>query len=54
MFQRLKTKVDNEVMQFMTYLQDVAKICAEDYNFMSPGALQYTEVLKLQHVQLCV
>ncbi|XP_004070054.1 little elongation complex subunit 2 [Oryzias latipes] len=43
--QRLKTKVDNEVMQFMTYLQDVAKICAEDYNFMSPGALQYTEEL---------
>lgn len=38
----------------MKYLQDVAKICAEDYNFMSPGALQYTEVLKLQDLLLCL
>ncbi|RVE71863.1 hypothetical protein OJAV_G00055760 [Oryzias javanicus] len=43
--QHLKTRVNNEVTQFMKYLQDVAKICAEDYNFMSPGALQYTEEL---------
>ncbi|XP_051238057.1 little elongation complex subunit 2 isoform X2 [Dicentrarchus labrax] len=41
--QRLKEQVNNEVMHFMRYLQDVAKICAEDYNFISPGAMQYTE-----------
>lgn len=32
-------------MQFMKYLQDVAKICADDYNFISQGAMQYSEVL---------
>ncbi|KAM9375563.1 little elongation complex subunit 2 isoform 2-T2 [Pholidichthys leucotaenia] len=41
--QFLKTRVNNEVMQFMRYLQDVSRICAEDYNFISQGALQYSE-----------
>uniref|UniRef100_A0A3Q3LEA2 Interactor of little elongator complex ELL subunit 2 n=1 Tax=Mastacembelus armatus TaxID=205130 RepID=A0A3Q3LEA2_9TELE len=36
-------RVNNEVMQFMRYLQDVAKICADDYNFLTQGALQYSE-----------
>lgn len=49
-FQRLKALVDCEVMQFMRYLQDVAKICAEDYNFISQGAMQYTEVLQGLHL----
>uniref|UniRef100_A0A3Q4AK52 Little elongation complex subunit 2 C-terminal domain-containing protein n=1 Tax=Mola mola TaxID=94237 RepID=A0A3Q4AK52_MOLML len=35
--------VNSEVMQFMMYLQDVAKICADDYNFISQGAMQYSE-----------
>ncbi|XP_041853375.1 little elongation complex subunit 2 [Melanotaenia boesemani] len=41
--QSLKTRLNNEVMQFMKYLQDVAKVCAEDYNFISQGAMQYSE-----------
>ncbi|XP_041795073.1 little elongation complex subunit 2 [Chelmon rostratus] len=41
--ERLKARVNNEVMQFMRYLQDVAKICADDYNFISQGAMQYSE-----------
>lgn len=28
----------------MVYLQDVAKMCADDYNSISQGAVQYTEV----------
>ncbi len=51
-FQRLKAQVNNEVMQFMRYLQDVAKICADDYNFISQGAMQYSEVLRLQGLYL--
>lgn len=39
----LLNKVNNEVMQFMMYLQDVSRMCAEDYNIISKGALQYTE-----------
>ncbi|KAM9351824.1 little elongation complex subunit 2 [Symphorus nematophorus] len=39
----LQERVNNEVMQFTRYLQDVAKICADDYNFVSQGALQYSE-----------
>ncbi|XP_055365936.1 little elongation complex subunit 2 isoform X2 [Betta splendens] len=30
-------------MQFRMYLQDVARICADDYNFISQGAMQYSE-----------
>lgn len=39
----LLNKVNHEVMQFMMYLQDVSRMCAEDYNIISKGALQYTE-----------
>ncbi|XP_076590064.1 little elongation complex subunit 2 isoform X1 [Chaetodon auriga] len=41
--ERLTARVNNEVMQFMRYLQDVAKICADDYKFISQGAMQYSE-----------
>lgn len=47
MFQSLKARVNGEVTQFMRYLQDVARICADDYNFISQGAMQYSEVLIL-------
>lgn len=47
MFQDLNARVNNEVMQFMRYLQDVAKICADDYNYISQGAMQYSEVMIL-------
>ncbi|XP_014323982.1 little elongation complex subunit 2 [Xiphophorus maculatus] len=36
-------RINNEVIQFTKYLQDVAKICADDYNFITQGAMQYTE-----------
>ncbi|XP_061630410.1 little elongation complex subunit 2 isoform X2 [Phyllopteryx taeniolatus] len=41
--QQLKARVDHEVMQFQRYLQDVANTCADDYSFISQGALQYAE-----------
>lgn len=31
-------------MHFTEYLREVAQVCAEDYNIISPGALQYSEV----------
>ncbi|KAM6926101.1 little elongation complex subunit 2 isoform 1-T1 [Lycodopsis pacificus] len=52
--QNLKARVNNEVMQFMKYLQDVARICADDYNFISQGAMQYSEEFFrgcLEHIQ---
>uniref|UniRef100_A0A3P8QEX1 Little elongation complex subunit 2 C-terminal domain-containing protein n=1 Tax=Astatotilapia calliptera TaxID=8154 RepID=A0A3P8QEX1_ASTCA len=39
----LKARVNNEVMHFNSYLQDVARMCADDYNFISQGAMQYSE-----------
>ncbi|XP_072291369.1 little elongation complex subunit 2 isoform X2 [Eucyclogobius newberryi] len=41
--QIILNKVSNEVMHFMKYLQDVSRLCAEDYNVISPAALQYSE-----------
>ncbi|XP_060932552.1 little elongation complex subunit 2 isoform X2 [Limanda limanda] len=42
-FQGLKEQVNQEVMQFICYLQDVARVCFDDYNFISHGAMQYSE-----------
>lgn len=42
--QNLIEKVKMEVAEFMKYLQDVAKVCADDYNFMPVGASRYSEV----------
>uniref|UniRef100_A0A3P8URZ7 Interactor of little elongation complex ELL subunit 2 n=1 Tax=Cynoglossus semilaevis TaxID=244447 RepID=A0A3P8URZ7_CYNSE len=39
----LKAKVNSEVMQFMRYLQDVARSCTDDYNYISQAAMQYSE-----------
>ncbi|KAK7891549.1 hypothetical protein WMY93_023512 [Mugilogobius chulae] len=41
--QSILNKVNHEVMQFMRYLQDVSRMCAEDYNVISQAALQYSE-----------
>ncbi|XP_029993281.1 little elongation complex subunit 2 [Sphaeramia orbicularis] len=41
--QILQSRVNQEVKDFMMYLQDVSLICAEDYNFISQGPLQYSE-----------
>lgn len=42
--QNLQARVNREVMHFMQYLQDVANQCADDYNFITEAALQYSEV----------
>ncbi|XP_011605663.2 little elongation complex subunit 2 isoform X1 [Takifugu rubripes] len=45
--QWLRDQVNREVMHFTEYLREVAQVCSEDYNIISPGALQYSEdVLK--------
>ncbi|TSM52300.1 Nuclear receptor ROR-alpha [Bagarius yarrelli] len=36
-------KVTAEVAEFMKYLQDVSRVCANDYNFMPTGATRYSE-----------
>ncbi|MCJ8735933.1 hypothetical protein PDJAM_G00253130 [Pangasius djambal] len=41
--QNLIEKVKQEVAEFMKYLQDVSKVCADDYNFMPVGATRYSE-----------
>ncbi|XP_046715293.1 little elongation complex subunit 2 isoform X2 [Silurus meridionalis] len=41
--QNLIEKVKMEVAEFMKYLQDVSKACADDYNFMPTGASRYSE-----------
>lgn len=43
--QNLQARVNREVMHFMQYLQDVANQCADDYNFITEAALQYSEVI---------
>ncbi|KAG7468232.1 hypothetical protein MATL_G00140780 [Megalops atlanticus] len=42
-FQLLHDRVMFETTEFMKYLQDVARICADDYNYLSPGAARYAE-----------
>lgn len=42
--QWLRDPLNREVMQFTEYLREVAQVCAEDYNVISPAALQYSEV----------
>lgn len=41
--QALLNRVNEEVTQFMKYLQDVSRICADDYSVIPQGALQYSE-----------
>ncbi|KAJ8247518.1 hypothetical protein GJAV_G00247310 [Gymnothorax javanicus] len=40
---RLQEQVSNETSEFMKYLQEVAKICAEEYNYICQGAALYSE-----------
>uniref|UniRef100_A0A8C5GMJ9 Uncharacterized protein n=1 Tax=Gouania willdenowi TaxID=441366 RepID=A0A8C5GMJ9_GOUWI len=46
--QVLQRRVNEEVMLFTKYLQDVARMCSEDYNFISQGVMHYSEVQTLQ------
>ncbi len=41
----LMEQVKNEVSEFMKYLQDVSRACADGYNYMPPGSSRYIEVL---------
>ncbi|XP_060770852.1 little elongation complex subunit 2 isoform X2 [Neoarius graeffei] len=41
--QILREKLKTEVAEFMKYLQNVSKVCADDYNFMPMGATRYSE-----------
>lgn len=41
--QSLQARVNSEVMEFTSYLQDVARICADDYLFIPEEAMQYSE-----------
>ncbi|XP_028305476.1 little elongation complex subunit 2 isoform X2 [Gouania willdenowi] len=41
--QVLQRRVNEEVMLFTKYLQDVARMCSEDYNFISQGVMHYSE-----------
>uniref|UniRef100_A0A3B3R7D4 Interactor of little elongation complex ELL subunit 2 n=1 Tax=Paramormyrops kingsleyae TaxID=1676925 RepID=A0A3B3R7D4_9TELE len=40
---QLQERVKIEVVEFMKYLQDVARLCAEDYSHLCEGAARYTE-----------
>ncbi|XP_032870645.1 little elongation complex subunit 2 isoform X2 [Amblyraja radiata] len=42
-FSELKNTVWNEVPEFMKYLQNVARMCAEDYDVTCQDAVRYTE-----------
>nr|XP_023673333.1 little elongation complex subunit 2 isoform X2 [Paramormyrops kingsleyae] len=42
-FPQLQERVKIEVVEFMKYLQDVARLCAEDYSHLCEGAARYTE-----------
>ncbi|XP_043084767.1 little elongation complex subunit 2 isoform X2 [Puntigrus tetrazona] len=39
----LMEQVKNEVTEFMKYLQDVSRACADGYNYMPAGSSRYTE-----------
>ncbi|XP_041964898.1 little elongation complex subunit 2 [Alosa sapidissima] len=41
--QHVVQKIRQEVSEFMGYLQEAARACAEDYNYISQGAAQYCE-----------
>uniref|UniRef100_A0A672PSR2 Little elongation complex subunit 2-like n=1 Tax=Sinocyclocheilus grahami TaxID=75366 RepID=A0A672PSR2_SINGR len=46
--------VKNEVTEFMKYLQDVSRACADGYNYMPPCSTRYTEeyfAACLEHVK---
>uniref|UniRef100_A0A671T374 Little elongation complex subunit 2-like n=1 Tax=Sinocyclocheilus anshuiensis TaxID=1608454 RepID=A0A671T374_9TELE len=50
----LMEQVKNEVTEFMKYLQDVSRACADGYNYMPPGSSRYTEeyfTACLEHVK---
>ncbi|XP_048825268.1 little elongation complex subunit 2 [Brienomyrus brachyistius] len=42
-FPQLQERVKSEVVEFMKYLQDVSRLCAEDYSYLCEGAARYVE-----------
>lgn len=50
----LMERVKNEVTEFMKYLQDVSRACADGYSYMPPGSTRYSEeffTACLEHVK---
>ncbi|KAK9952496.1 hypothetical protein ABG768_018335 [Culter alburnus] len=50
----LMERVRKEVTEFMIYLQDVSRACADRYNYMPPGSTRYSEeyfTACLEHVK---
>jgi hypothetical protein len=44
----MKKHVNEEVTEFLKFLQNSAKKCAQDYNMLSDDARLFTEVKKQQ------
>uniref|UniRef100_UPI00398E8EE3 little elongation complex subunit 2-like isoform X2 n=1 Tax=Pristiophorus japonicus TaxID=55135 RepID=UPI00398E8EE3 len=42
-YSELRNAVQSEMPEFMKYLQNAARTCAEDYDAINPDALRYTE-----------
>ncbi|KAJ0028946.1 hypothetical protein NQD34_003943 [Periophthalmus magnuspinnatus] len=52
--QVILNKLNNEIMQFMNYLQEVSRMCAGDYSVIPQAALQYFEEVfrcSLEYIQ---
>ncbi|XP_065148168.1 little elongation complex subunit 2 [Paramisgurnus dabryanus] len=52
--QLLLERVSNEVSEFMKYLQDVSRKCADAYNYIPPGGIRYCEeyfTASLEHMK---
>lgn len=46
----MKTHVSEEVTEFLKFLQNSAKKCAQDYNMLSDDARHFTEVKKKSYI----
>lgn len=48
----MKNHVNEEVTEFLKFLQNSAKKCAQDYNMLSDDARLFTEVKKKKLLKL--
>lgn len=46
----MKKHVSEEVTEFLKFLQNSAKKCAQDYNMLSDDGRLFTEVKKISHL----
>lgn len=50
----LLDRISTEITDFMKYLQDVSRKCADSYNYMPPGGIRYCEeyfTICLEHIK---